>query len=132
MEELELYLSDADDRMKKAVKHVEAELAKLRAGKAHPSMLEGIKVDYYGSMMPINQVANVNTPDPKCIVIIPWEKNMLSIIEKAIKDSNLGLNPIKEADLIRLSLPPLTEERRKVFVKQAHNEAENGKVAIRS
>lgn len=126
------HLSEAKEAMQKAVSHTEAELGKIRAGKAMPSMLDGIQVDYYGSMMPLSQVSNVNTPDPRSIVVQPWEKSMLQPIEKAIMEANLGFNPQNDGSLIRIPVPPLTEERRKDLVKKIRNEAEQGKIAVRN
>src|SRR3546814_7405348 len=117
--------------MQKAVSHTEAELAKIRAGKAMPSMLDGIQVDYYGSMMPLNQVSNVNTPDPRTIMVQPWEKSMLQPMEKAIMAANLGFIPPNDGAVIRISVPPLTEERRKDLVKQVRNEAEQDRKSTR-
>lgn len=131
MEEIKFYLDEAKESMQKSVKHTEFELSKIRAGKAMPNMLDGIMVDYYGAMTPIAQVAAINTPDARTIAIKPWEKKMISEIDKAIRDSDLGLNPTSDSDLIRINIPPLTEERRKTLVKQAKAEAENGKVRIR-
>lgn len=125
-------LSEAKEAMQKAVSHTEAELAKIRAGKAMPSMLDGIHVDYYGSAMPLNQVSNVNTPDPRTITVQPWEKTMLQPIEKAIMEANLGFNPQNDGTIIRISVPPLTEERRKELVKKIRGEAEQGKIAVRN
>lgn len=118
--------------MKKALTHLESELVKVRAGKASPSMVDSVRVDYYGSMVPMSQVANVNTPDPKTITIQPWEKKMIEPIEKAITYANLGLNPQNNGDMIIISVPPLTEERRKDLVKKARAEAEFAKVGIRN
>ena len=118
--------------MEKAISHLEAELAKIRAGKASPAMLEGIFVDYYGANTPLNQVASVNTPDARTIVIQPWEKNMLGPIEKAIFASNMGLTPQNDGQMVRLNLPPVTEERRLGLVKQSKAEAENCKVSVRN
>lgn len=132
MEEINMYLDDAADSMEKAVKHTQHEFTKIRAGKATPSMLEGLYVNYYGSNSPIGQVANINTTDARTIVIKPWEKAMLFEIEKAIKNSDLGVNPTNDGELIRIVLPPLSEERRRTLVKQAKNEAENGKISIRN
>lgn len=129
---VQLHLSEAKEAMRKAVSHTETELAKIRAGKAMPSMLDGIQVDYYGSMMPLNQVSNVNTPDPRTIVVQPWEKSMLQPIEKAIMEANLGFNPQNDGTIIRIPVPPLTEERRKDLVKKIRNEAEQGKIAVRN
>lgn len=132
MEELEFYIEEAKDHMEKSVHHVSHALAKIRAGRAMPSMLDGLVVDYYGNPTPINQVASVNTPDAKTLAIKPWEKNMLAEIERAIINSDLGLNPQNDGELIRLNIPPLTEERRKDLVKQSKNEAEHGRVSVRN
>lgn len=118
--------------MDKAIAHLEAELAKIRAGKASAQMLDGIYVDYYGNNTPLNQVANINTPDARTLAIQPWEKQMLGPIEKAIFGSNIGLTPMNDGQMIRINIPPLTEERRLNLVKQAKSEAENAKVSIRS
>jgi ribosome recycling factor len=125
-------LDDARTGMDKALDFCDSEVAKIRAGKAMPSMLDGIMVDYYGNPTPLNQVANVNTPDARTIVIQPWEKNMVGPIEKAIKEANLGLNPQHDGIVIRLNVPPLTEERRRDLVKKVKEEAEKGRVAIRN
>ena len=122
----------AEDHMKKAIGHLEAELVKIRAGKANPQMLDGIIVDYYGSPMPINQVANISVMDARTLSIQPWEKNMLQPIERAIIAANIGINPQNDGNLIRLFLPPLTEERRKELVKKCQGEGEHSKVAIRN
>jgi ribosome recycling factor len=132
MEELEFYLEEAQDHMEKSVHHVSHALAKIRAGRAMPNMLDGLVVDYYGNPTPINQVASVNTPDAKTLAIKPWEKNMLTEIERAIINSDLGLNPQNDGELVRLNIPPLTEERRKDLVKQSRNEAEHGRVSVRN
>lgn len=118
--------------MEKAIMHLENELAKIRAGKANPSILDNVMVDYYGNKMPINQTANVNTQDARTLVIQPWEKTMLTPIEKAIQAANLGLNPQNDGVLIRISIPPLTEERRRDLVKKAKQETEEAKVGIRT
>ncbi|MEJ8757948.1 ribosome recycling factor [Pontibacter sp. H259] len=131
-EEIQFYLSEAEESMQKAVQHTGAELTKIRAGKASPAMVEHLRVDYYGTLTPLTQVANVATPDARTILIKPWEKNMLGEINKSIKNSDLGLNPQQEADAIRLNIPALTEERRRELVKQVKNETESGKVAIRN
>lgn len=132
MEELEFYLEEAKDHMEKSISHVSHALAKIRAGRAMPSMLDGLMIDYYGNPTPISQVASVNTPDAKTLAIKPWEKNMLAEIEKAIINSDLGLNPQNDGEIIRLNIPPLTEERRKNLVKQTRAEAEHGKVSVRN
>ncbi|MEN9369162.1 MAG: ribosome recycling factor [Bacteroidota bacterium] len=129
---LKKLIEEAKDAMSKAVDHVENELTKIRAGKASPQMLDSVHVDYYGTPTPIAQVANVNTPDARTIVVQPWEKNLISAIEKAITDANLGLNPQNDGVVIRLAIPPLTEERRKDLVKRVKAEGEAGKVAVRN
>src|SRR5690606_7639583 len=129
---ISMELDDCKEKMTKAVAHTESELAKIRAGKATPSMLDGISVDYYGSSTPLSQVSNINTTDARTLVIQPWEKSMLSVIEKAIIDSNIGLNPQNDGMVIRLIVPPLTEERRRDLVKKAKEEAEKGRVAVRN
>lgn len=131
-DDINFILDAAKEQMDKAVSHLEAELLKVRAGKANPTMLEGIMVDYYGNMTPLNQVANVNTADARTLVIQPWEKSMLTPIEKAIQIANLGLNPQNDGVLIRILVPALTEERRKDLVKKAKSEAENAKVSLRT
>lgn len=131
-EELELIMEDAESSMKKAITHLEAELIKIRAGKASPSMLDGISVDYYGAPTPINQVANVSVLDARTVSIQPWEKNMLAPIEKAILQANIGITPQNDGVQIRLFMPPLTEERRRELFKKASAEGEHSKVAIRN
>ncbi|MCY4778141.1 ribosome recycling factor [Sphingobacterium sp. UT-1RO-CII-1] len=129
---ISLELEDCNENMSKAITHAESELTKIRAGKATPSMLDGIFVDYYGSMTPLSQISNINTTDARTIIVQPWEKNMLGAIEKAIIDSNIGLNPQNDGSIIRLAVPPLTEERRRDLVKKVREEAEKGRVAIRN
>lgn len=131
-EDIKSIVSTAEDQMKKAINHLEAELVKIRAGKANPQIVDGITVDYYGSPMPVNQVATVNVMDARTLSIQPWEKNMLQPIEKAIIAANIGINPQNDGNLIRLFLPALTEERRKELVKKCHNEGEHSKVAVRN
>lgn len=131
-EEVALTIELAEDSMKKAISHLEAELAKIRAGKATPQMLDGIVVDYYGTPTPIGQVGNISVLDARTLSIQPWEKNMLQPIERAIIASNIGINPQNDGNLIRLFLPPLTEERRKELVKRSQGEGEHAKVAIRN
>lgn len=131
-EDLELIIEDSQDSMNKAINHLETELVKIRAGKATPNIVDGIVVDYYGSATPINQVGNVSVADARTLTIQPWEKNMLQPIERAIIAANIGINPQNDGNMIRLFLPPLTEERRKELVKRAQNEGEHSKVAIRS
>src|SRR5690606_33518054 len=129
---ISIQLSDSKDLMQKAVDHTEYELTKIRAGKAMPSMLDGIFIDYYGTATPLAQVGNINTPDARTIVVQPWEKILLITNKKAIMDSNLGLNPQNDGSEIRLNIPPLTEKRRKDLVKKVKEEAEKGRVAIRN
>ena len=131
-DDLELILEDARDSMQKALNHLESELIKIRAGKANPQMLEGLTVDYYGSPTVLNQVGNISVMDARTLTIQPWEKNMLQPIERAIINANLGVTPQNDGNIIRLFMPPLTEERRKEFVKRAGNEGEQSKVAIRN
>ena len=131
-EEIQFYLSEAEESMDKAVQHTGSELTKIRAGKASPAMIEHLRVDYYGNPTPITQVANISAPDARTLLIKPWEKNMLGEINKAIKNSDLNLNPQQEADAVRLNIPALTEERRRDLVKQVKNETENGKISIRN
>lgn len=132
MEEIQLYLEEAELLMKKAVDHTAAELVKIRAGKAMPNFLDGIVVSYYGTPTPLQQVASVTTPDARTLAIKPWERNLISEIEKAIINSDLGLNPQNNGEMVMLTIPPLTEERRKNLVKQVKTECENGKISIRS
>lgn len=131
-EEIELILEEAKDQMQGAITHLEKAFIKIRAGKANPVMLSTVQVDYYGSLTPLSQVANVNTPDARTLSVQPWEKAMLPEIEKAIINSNLGFNPMNNGDLIIISVPPLTEERRRELVKQAKAESEDAKISVRS
>ncbi|MPR32543.1 ribosome recycling factor [Salmonirosea aquatica] len=132
MEEIEIYLESAAETMDGAIKHLIIELGKIRAGRASPQMLEGIQIDYYGSMSPLQNVASVNTPDTRTLAIRPFEKRMIGEIEKAIRNSNIGLSPNNDGETIRLSVPPLTEERRQDLVKRAKQEVETAKVNIRN
>lgn len=131
-EDIASIITGAQDHMKKAIGHLESELIKIRAGKANPQMLDGIMVDYYGSPMPVNQVANISVMDARTLSIQPWEKNMLQPIERAIIAANIGVTPQNDGALIRIFLPPLTEERRKELVKRCQGEGEHSKVAIRN
>lgn len=131
-EEIEIILEETEERMLNAISHLESELAKLRAGKATPMLLDGITIDYYGVITPLGQVSNINTPDPKTIVVQPWEKNILGIIEKAILASNIGLTPMNNGEMIRINVPALTEERRLQLVKKVKNEGENARISIRN
>jgi ribosome recycling factor len=132
MEELELYLEEARDLMAKGLTHVGHELTKIRAGKATPSMLDGIMVSYYGAMSPLNQVSSITTPDARTLFIKPWEKSLIHEVEKSIMAANLGLTPQNDGQQVIINIPILSEERRRQLVKQVHNECEQGKVSIRS
>ncbi len=127
-----MYLDEAEESMQKALQFTAQELTKIRAGKASPAMVDGLRVDYYGNPTPLSQVANVSTPDARTILIKPWEKQVLGEITKAIRNSDLGLNPQQEADAVRLNVPPLTEERRRDLVKQAKKDTEEGKIRVRT
>jgi len=118
--------------MEKSISHLENELMKIRAGKANPHMLDGIMINYYGVQTPLNQVSNIGTPDPRSLVIQPWDRSIIETIEKAIMQANIGLNPVNNGEVIRINVPPLTEERRKELVKQVKNEGENTKIGIRT
>lgn len=131
-EEAQMCIDEAQESMDSAIIHLEKEFQKIRAGKASPSMLEGIMIDYYGAMTPIEQTANINTPDPRQIIVQPWDKSILAELEKAIMSANLGFNPKNEGEVLRIVVPPLTEERRLDLVKQAKNEAEQSKISIRN
>ncbi|GAB3232815.1 ribosome recycling factor [Algoriphagus aestuariicola] len=132
MEEIELFLEEAKELMQKAVDHTAAELVKIRAGKAMPNLLDGVMVQYYGAPTPLNQVSSVNTSDARTLAIKPFERNLISEIEKAIINSDLGLAPQNNGEIIILTIPALTEERRINLVKQAKQECEGGKISIRS
>lgn len=129
---IEDILKEAKAKMEKTVAAIKQELAKIRTGRAHPSLLDHIKVSYYGSEVPISQVANVAVEDARTLTITPWERNMVAVIEKAIMESDLGINPMTAGTVIRVPLPALTEERRKELVKVARHEAEQGRIAIRN
>lgn len=131
-ETIESTLVNGKAEMDRAIEHLRAELIKIRAGKASSSMLNGIMVDYYGNPTPLNQVANLGTPDSRTISIQPWEKSMLGPIEKSIFEANLGLTPMNDGEFVRITIPPLTEERRKQMVKQAKSLCEDAKVSLRS
>lgn len=132
MEELEFIIEACEESMTNAVKHLERELLNIRAGKANPTMLSSVKLDYYGSTTPLSQVANINTPDAQTLSVQPWEKDKLQDIEKAIQIANLGFNPMNNGESIIISIPPLTEERRKELVKIAKSEVEQAKISIRN
>lgn len=131
-EDIQFILDTAKEAMDAAIKHLEKQLVNIRAGKASPAMLGSVMVDYYGSQTPLNQVANVNTPDGRTITVQPWEKAMLQEIERGIMHANLGFNPMNNGDSIIINVPPLTEERRTNLAKQAKAEAEDAKVGVRS
>lgn len=131
-EEIVLCFDKAEEGMVQAIEHLEKEFYKIRAGKALPQMLDNVKVESYGSLMPVNQVAGITTPDPRSILVQPWDKNLIGPIEKAIMVANLGFNPQNDGICIRIIVPELTEERRKDLVKQAKNEMENAKISIRN
>jgi ribosome recycling factor len=131
-EEVDFVLEVGEEKMNGAIEHLDKELRHIRAGKASPAMLDGVMVEYYGSLTPLAQVSNVSTPDARTIAIQPWEKGLIPVIEKAILNANLGFNPDNNGEIIRINIPVLTEERRKELVKQVHQEGENAKVSIRS
>lgn len=132
MDDIQFILDTAKEAMDNAIKHLEKQFVNIRAGKASPAMLGSVMVDYYGSQTPLNQVANVNTPDGRTISVQPWEKSMLQEIERAIIYANLGFNPMNNGEMIIINVPPLTEERRRDLSKQAKAEAEDAKVSIRT
>ena len=131
-ETLDFIVETAKEGMQQAIDHVENELLNIRAGKANPAMLSGVKVDYYGTPTPISQVANINTPDARTLSVQPWEKALLADIEKAILVANLGFNPMNNGETIIINIPPLTEERRRELAKLAKNETENAKISTRN
>lgn len=131
-EEVQLCLEITKENMENAISYLEKELGKVHAGKASPSILNGIFVDYYGVNTPLNQVANINTPDLKTVVVQPWEKNILALVEKAILAANIGLTPVNNGEVIHINIPALTEERRNQLVKQVKAEGENAKISIRN
>ncbi len=127
-----LCLEEAREEMQNAISHLERELHKIRAGKSSPDMLDSIKIDYYGVITPLHQAANISTPDPRQIIVQPWDKGLLDTIDKAIQAANLGFNPVNNGEVLRIAVPALTEERRRDLVKQAKNETENSKISIRN
>jgi len=129
---IEDILKDAEDRMQKSIQSMRGEMAKIRTGRASPAVIEHLSVDYYGTATPINQVANITVQDARTLGVQPWEKNMVAVVERAIMEANLGFNPVTAGDLIRIPMPPLTEERRREMVKIASGEGENGKIAVRN
>ena len=132
MEEINFILETTKEEMENAILHLEKQFVNIRAGKASPSMLGSVMVDYYGSLTPLNQVSNVNTPDGRTISVQPWEKGMLQEIERAIMAANLGFNPMNNGESIIINVPPLTEERREQLAKQAKAEAEDSKIGVRN
>ncbi len=132
MEDIDLIFDEAGDSMKKALQHLDKELLKIRAGRANPTMLEGVMVEYYGAMTPLAQVANVSIPDARTLSVQPWEKTLIPEIEKAILNANLGFNPQNNGEMVIINIPPLTEDRRRELVKRAKAEGEEAKVSIRS
>lgn len=132
MEELDFILDSAKESMENSLAHLDKSFLNIRAGKASPAMLGGVRVEYYGSLTPLSQVANINAPDARTLTVSPWEKNMLQPIEKAIMNANLGFNPMNNGDTIIINIPVLTEERRRELVKQVKAEAENAKIGIRN
>ena len=132
MNDVNHYLNSAEEKMELAVEFLADSLAHIRAGKANPKILDGIRVDYYGSAAPISNVANVSVPDARTITITPWEKSMFKEIERAIINSDLGITPENNGEVIRISIPPLTEDRRKALVKQSKGEAEQAKISVRN
>ena len=131
-EEMDFIVDTAKESMDQAISHLEKEMLNIRAGKANPIMLSGVKVDYYGAPTPLSQVANVNTPDGRTLTVQPWEKNMLQEIEKAILIANLGFTPMNNGESIIINIPPLTEERRRDLAKLAKSESENAKISVRA
>ncbi len=131
-EEAQFVLDYCREKMEGAIVHLEKELLHIRAGKSNPAMVDAVTVDYYGSQVPLSQVSNISTPDPRTIAIQPWEKKMIPVIEKAIMAANLGFNPANNGEVIRILIPALTEERRKNLVKQATKEGENARISIRT
>ncbi|HKL33759.1 MAG TPA: ribosome recycling factor [Tangfeifania sp.] len=131
-EEVDFVIEHCNEKMDAAIKHLEKELTHIRAGKASPSMLDGVQVEYYGTMTPLSQVSNVSTPDARTIAIQPWEKGLIPVIEKSILAANLGFNPDNNGEIIRINIPALTEERRRQLVKQVSQEGETAKVSIRT
>ena len=131
-EDIKFILDSTKEAMDNAIKHLEKQFVNIRAGKASPAMLGGVMVNYYGAQTPLTQIANINTPDGRTITVQPWEKKMIQEIEKGIQIANLGFNPMNNGDLIIISVPPLTEERRRELAKQAKSEAEDAKIGVRS
>ena len=131
-DDVQILIESTKEKMQKAIDHLDHELGKIRAGKANPRMLDDVMVEYYGTMTPLQQVASINTPDPRTIAIQPWEKGMIQPIEKAIMNANLGLNPDNNGEIVRINVPPLTEERRQDLVKHVKKEGEEARISIRN
>ncbi len=132
MEEIEFYLDAAKETMDGALKHLNIELAKIRAGKATPNMLEGVQVEYYGMMSPLQSVSSITTPDARTLAVKPFEKRLIGEIEKAIRNANLGFNPSNDGEVVRINIPPLTEDRRRDLVKRVKHEIETAKINVRN
>ncbi|MBP1637304.1 MAG: ribosome recycling factor [Bacteroidetes bacterium] len=132
MEDYKIHINEAEEFMQASVEYLDEALAHIRAGKANTRILDGVKVEYYGSTVPLTNVATVTTPDAKTIAIQPWEKSLISVIEKAILNSNVGITPMNNGEVIRLGIPPLTEERRVLLVKQCRHEGEEAKISVRN
>jgi ribosome recycling factor len=132
MTEIQPILKKAEEKMASAIAFLDEDLARIRAGKANPKILDGVKVPYYGSLVPLANVASINAPDAKTLLVTPWEKNLMRDIEKAILNSDVGITPDNNGEVIRLGIPPLTEERRRTLAKQAKQEAENAKISVRN
>jgi ribosome recycling factor len=132
MEEIDLILEEVKEQMQNSIAHLEKELLKVRAGRANPSMLEGVRVEYYGSPTPLSQVSNISTPDARTLAVQPWEKGLITEIERGIMNANLGLNPQNNGEMVIINIPALTEERRKELVKRARNEGEEARIALRN
>lgn len=132
MEEINFILESAQEQMNSNIVHLEHTFSKIRAGKASPSMLDNVSIDYYGSITPLGQSSNINTPDARTITVQPWDKTMLEVMDKAILDSNLGFTPMNNGEMLIINIPPLTEERRRDLAKKAKSESENAKISIRN
>jgi|TARA_B110000977_G_scaffold27702_3_gene35199 ribosome recycling factor len=132
MEEINFIIDSAKEQMSSNIDHLEHAFSKIRAGKASPSMLDNVSIDYYGSVTPLGQSSNVNTPDARTITVQPWDKTMLEVMDKAILDSNLGFTPMNNGEMLIINIPPLTEERRRDLAKKAKSESENAKISIRN
>ena len=132
MEEINFIIDSAKEQMSSNVGHLEHAFSKIRAGKASPSMLDNVSIDYYGSVTPLGQSSNINTPDARTITVQPWDKTMLEVMDKAILDSNLGFTPMNNGEMLIINIPPLTEERRRDLAKKAKSESENAKISIRN